>query len=152
MRTTLVIAGKLKQGPERALFDHYARRLKPPPELCEVEEKRNLDPRIRMKSEGEKLLAAVPDGAFAIALDAKGESLSSRQLAERLGALRDQGRRELAFLIGGADGLDRSVVEKADLTLSLGALTWPHKLVPGLLAEQLFRAQSILSGHPYHRE
>jgi len=152
MRAVIVIAGKLKQGPERALFDHYTRRLNPPLELLEVEEKRNLDLPKKMKSEGEKLLAAVPEGAFTIALDEKGKSLSSSQLAGKIAALRDDGRGDLAFLIGGAGGLDPSVREKADLTLSLGALTWPHKLVPGLLAEQLFRVQSILTGHPYHRE
>ena len=85
-------------------------------------------------------------------LDEKGKVLSNREFALKFGAWRDDGIADLAFLVGGADGLDQSIREKAALRLSLGPMTWPHLLVRGMLAEQLYRAQSILIGHPYHRE
>ena len=87
-----------------------------------------------------------------IALDERGKNLTSADLARKLGQWRDEGRADVAFLIGGADGHGPGVKERADLVLSLGAMTWPHMLVRALLAEQLFRAQCILEGHPYHRE
>ena len=86
-----------------------------------------------------------------MALDERGRSLSSAAFADYLGRRRDEGVADLAFVIGGADGLAERVRSRADLVLSLGAPTWPHLLVRGLLAEQLYRAQSILAGHPYHR-
>ena len=98
------------------------------------------------------MLGALPDGARLIALDEHGQLWSSRELADRLAAWRDQGTTTLAFAIGGADGLARAVTERADAVLSLGAMTWPHLLVRGMLLEQLYRAQQILAGHPYHRD
>lgn len=142
----------MKPGPERALFDHYAARLTPPPEMREVEEKRALPPAKLKTREAELLLGAIPDGARVVAMDERGKRMSSVAFAKKLGDWRDEGVRDVAFVIGGADGLDRSVLEKADLTLALGEMTWPHMLVRGLLAEQLYRANAILSGHPYHRE
>lgn len=106
---------------------------------------------MRRAREGEALLAAIPGGARIVALDERGRSESSEALANRLGRWRDDGVRTAGFIIGGADGLDESVRKKADLVLSFGALTWPHMLVRAMLAEQLYRAQSILAGHPYHR-
>lgn len=105
-----------------------------------------------MEREGRLLLDAVPKDAAVAALDEKGRTFSSSALAVRIGEWRDRGVRDLAFLIGGADGLNGEVLKRADLVLSLGPMTWPHMLVRGLLAEQLYRAQCILSGHPYHRE
>lgn len=102
--------------------------------------------------EAELTLAAVPAGALLVALDERGQSWSSRDLAERLAAWRDRGVATLAFAIGGADGLGPSVIERADAVLSLGAMTWPHLLVRSLLLEQLYRAQQISAGHPYHRD
>ena len=101
--------------------------------------------------EGEALLAAVPDGARIVALDERGKSQTSEAFAKRLGIWRDDGVRAVAFLIGGADGLDESLRKRADMVVSFGALTWPHMLVRALLAEQLYRAHTILTGHPYHR-
>jgi 23S rRNA (pseudouridine1915-N3)-methyltransferase len=98
------------------------------------------------------LLAAIPDKAKIIALDERGTSLTSVQLAKKIETWRDEGFADMAFLIGGADGHDPSIRDKADLILNLGTLTWPHMLVRVLIAEQLWRAHSILSGHPYHRE
>lgn len=152
LRTHLVAVGRMKAGPERALFDHYAARLTPPPQLREVEEKRHLPSEKMKPREAELLLDAIPQGARIVALDEHGKSLSSQDFAQKLGVWRDEGVRDVAFVIGGADGLDRAVLDQASLVLSLGKMTWPHMLVRGLVAEQLFRANAILSGHPYHRE
>ncbi len=105
----------------------------------------------RRRLEGEALLAALPAGATVVALDVEGRSLSSEAFARQLARWRDGGVRELAFVIGGADGLDPAVLARADARLSLGPMTWPHLLVRVLLAEQLWRAASLLAGHPYHR-
>lgn len=154
MRILIAAVGRAKAGPERALFDHYQARLQAPFSLAlkEVEEKRALKGAELKKREAELLLATLPKGAIAIAMDERGKSLSSADFAKKIGDWRDEGVRELAFVIGGADGLDESVRKKARLTLSFGAQTWPHMLVRGLLAEQIYRAQCILGGHPYHRE
>jgi 23S rRNA (pseudouridine1915-N3)-methyltransferase len=152
MRLTVAAVGRWKAGPERGLFEHYARRIKFPFELKEVEEKKKRHPAALKKREGELLLAKAPAGAVIVALDEKGKPLSSAALAKKLGAWRDDGIRDVVFMIGGADGLDGTVKKRADLRLSFGAVTWPHLLIRGLLAEQIYRAESILSGHPYHRE
>lgn len=151
MKLHLIACGKIKVGPEKALFEHYAGRLTPSLTVREVEEKKRLEgPELKAR-EADLLLSAVPDGAVVVALDERGRDLSSPELAAKIGNWRDEGRRDLALLIGGADGLDARVRKRADLVLNLGKLTWPHMLVRGLIAEQLFRAQCILSGHPYHR-
>src|SRR4029079_16926727 len=102
--------------------------------------------------EAELILAAVPPAARLVALDERGTPWTSRQFAERLASWRDAGAAALAFAIGGADGLGQAVVDRADAVLSLGPMTWPHLLARSLLLEQLYRAQQILAGHPYHRE
>ncbi len=130
----------------------YAGRLIPPPTLSKAEEKKKLPPAQLQAREAELILAALPPVARLVALDEKGAAWSSRELAERLGTWRDQGAATLAFAIGGAEGLGRAVIERADAVLSLGAMTWPHLLVRGMLLEQLYRAQQILAGHPYHRD
>lgn len=151
MRLTIVAVGKARASPERDLYQHYARRLVWPLTLVEVEEKKKLAPAELKAAEGRKLLAAVPPRATIWALDGRGKALSSEGLAEALKKRQDAGEADLALLIGGADGLDRAVLEQARMSLSLGAMTWPHMLVRGMLAEQLYRAQQILAGHPYHR-
>jgi 23S rRNA (pseudouridine1915-N3)-methyltransferase len=151
VKTVIVAVGRFRAGAERALYDEYARRLRPAPELIEVEEKKKLAPRELVAREAELLLARVPAGAFVVALDGSGRTLSSEALADRLGKLRDAGTPAVCFVIGGADGLGRAVIERADFVLSLGAMTWPHMLVRTMLAEQVYRAESILAGHPYHR-
>src|SRR5439155_25991227 len=98
------------------------------------------------------ILGALPSGARLVALDERGAMSSSRDLADRLAAWRDQGVAELAFAVGGADGLGGAVLDRAEATLSLGPITWPHLLVRGIPLQQLYRAQQILAGHPYHRE
>ena len=97
------------------------------------------------------MLAALPQGARVIALDETGRNLSSARFAEQIGRWRDAGGQDLAIVIGGAEGLAPALRDKADLVLALGTMTWPHLLVRGMIAEQLYRAQTILAGHPYHR-
>ena len=154
MRILILSVGRWKRGPLRALYDEYRARLAWPVELRELEERRSLPP-VKLKArETELLLTALPSDrarTAVVALDAGGRSLSSEAFAARLGRWRDDGRADIVFLIGGADGLAPAALAAADLTLSLGAFTWPHLLVRGMLMEQLYRAQQILAGHPYHR-
>jgi 23S rRNA (pseudouridine1915-N3)-methyltransferase len=142
----LIVAavGRLKAGPLRELQDEYLKRLAAAASLVEVEERRKL-PDLRRR-EAELLLGAVPSGMRVVALDERGRSLTSPDFARRLGDLG-----EAAFLLGGADGLDESVRTRADVVLALGAMTWPHLLARVMLLEQLYRATTILAGHPYHR-
>lgn len=152
MRFLIVAVGRGGKGPEQALLADYAARLRPPIELKEVDERRPLTVEERKRREGEKLLAAVPPGARIVALDERGKALASQELAKTLGAWEDDGAPACAFLIGGADGHDEAVRGRADLVLALGALTWPHLLVRAMIAEQIYRARTILDGHPYHRQ
>lgn len=151
MRITLVAVGRARSDATAALYRDFAERLRWPLRLKEVEDRRPLAVEARKQREGERLIAAVPKDARLVALDQGGQSLDSPAFAALLGRWQDQGLTDLAFVIGGADGLSPPVRERADLTLSLGAMTWPHLLVRVLLAEQLYRAQCILDGHPYHR-
>ena len=151
MRLLIAAVGKMKPGVLRDLYDEYVARLTWPVTLREVEIKKTLGTLERRRQEAELLRAVIPSGAKRLVLDERGASLSSEVFARRLGGWRDDGVAELVFLIGGADGVDQSLRVEADLVLSLGLMTWPHLLVRGMLAEQLYRAQQILAGHPYHR-
>jgi len=153
MRIAIVAVGRLKSGALADAFADYAKRLKSGRvelQLIEVEERRRLAGAELMAREAALLSAAIPRGTRLIALDGRGKPMSSEAFAAQLGRWRDGGD-ALAFVIGGADGLDASLRDQADMILSLGAMTWPHMLARVMLAEQLYRAQSILSGHPYHR-
>lgn len=145
----LVAVGKLKAGPERDLLTRYMGRLRPALTIIEVAQGKG-SPQEQKRREADALLAACPANAFIIALDEGGKVIDSPTLAQHYQRWQETGR-PLCFLIGGAEGLDRAVVQRADALLSLGKLTWPHMLVRVMLAEQLFRAQAILSGHPYHK-
>jgi len=151
MRLTIVAVGRHKAGPLKALQEFYADRIRWPLTIREVEERRKLSAAEIKAREAELILAALPKDAILVALDGRGKTLTSSQFAEQLARWRDADA-SIAFVIGGADGLADSIVDKAKLALSLGALTWPHLLVRGMLLEQLYRAQQILAGHPYHRE
>lgn len=158
MKLRILAVGKAggKAKAEAALVEDYRQRLAWPLSLQEVEEKRPLPAPALKKREGELLLAALAahkgGRQVIVVLDERGKTMSSRDFAGRIAAWRDEGAAEIAFLIGGADGHDPAVREKADLLLSLGAMTWPHQLVRVLLMEQIYRAQQILAGHPYHRD
>ena len=136
----------------KELQDLYAGRIVPAVSVVEVEERRHLPAGVLKAREGELLLGALPARVPLVALDRRGGGWSSRTLADRIVAWRDRGTGELAFAIGGADGLDAAVLDRAEWVLSLGPMTWPHLLVRGMLLEQLYRAQQIIAGHPYHRD
>jgi 23S rRNA (pseudouridine1915-N3)-methyltransferase len=152
IRCTILAIGRQRRGALAELQALYAGRLVPAATIIELEEKRKLPPLQLKAREAELILAAVPAGARLVALDERGMAWSSRDLAERLATWRDQGVSALTFAIGGADGLGQGVLDRADAVVSLGAMTWPHLLVRVMLLEQLYRAQQILAGHPYHRD
>jgi len=131
------------------LYAQYAARLRPPPEVIEIPEARGTPAEIRRR-EGAAILAALPADAYAIALDLAGHAPDSEAFAVLLARIEAEGQRP-CFLIGGAEGLDPAVTARAAMRLSLGPMTWPHFLVRAMLAEQLYRAQAIRAGHPYHR-
>ncbi len=151
----LCAVGRLRSGPERDLiadysqrFDRTGRALSLGPLLeHEVEDKKNAG----MAAEAELLARAVPAGAVLVTLDERGKLLTSPEFAAQLVRWRDGGRQDVAFVIGGADGIDPSLRARADFSISFGQMVWPHMLVRVMLAEQLYRAATILSGGPYHR-
>lgn len=146
----LIAVGKLRAGPERTLFDKYQARLRPKLTVTELAEARGSPGEVKRR-EADAILAALPERALAVVLDLGGDMVDSPGLARRLQHWRESGR-ALAFVIGGAEGLDSAAIERADATVSFGMMTWPHMLVRIMLAEQLYRAQTILQGHPYHRD
>ena len=155
MRLHLCAVGRLRAGPERDLVNDYLLRFDRsgralglgPVQEHEVEDKKN----VGMGAEAELLARAVPSGAVLVTLDERGRLLTSPEFAAQLAKWRDAGRQDLAFVIGGADGIDAGLRARADFSLSFGAMVWPHMLVRVMLAEQLYRAASILAGAPYHR-
>jgi 23S rRNA (pseudouridine1915-N3)-methyltransferase len=151
----IVAAGRLSACPEVALTRDYLNRanglgrtLGLRFKLIEIEAKPPGD----MRREAAEILKATPDGAVSVLLDERGESLGSRALTEKIAGWRDQGRGALAFWIGGADGASQSLKDQADMKLAFGQATWPHRLVRAMLAEQLYRASTILGHSPYHRD
>jgi len=156
MRIFVVAAGRARGTPEDALFAEYAKRLRTAPARIGPLESREIEtkskaPAARKIEEAEKLRAQIPDGTLLVALDPRGKPLSTEDFARQLARWRDDSTGSVAFVIGGADGLDESLVREARFRLSLGSMTWPHMLARAMLAEQLWRAASILAGHPYHR-
>lgn len=155
MRMVIAAVGRLRQGPESALIaDYLDRHAKagralglPPVSLVEVEDKRGGG----MAAEAPLLARAIPEGAALVVLDERGQMLSSPEFAGRIAGFRDAAR-DLAFVIGGADGIDPGLRARADLAISFGRMVWPHMLVRVMLAEQIYRATTILAGGPYHRE
>jgi 23S rRNA (pseudouridine1915-N3)-methyltransferase len=148
-KVSILAIGRLKPGPERALFEHYAARLRPAPAVVEIAEARGSAAEVRRR-EGAALLEALPTGAVLVAMDLGGEMPGSEAFAALLERWAGTGK-PIAFVIGGAEGLDPAVLSRADHRMSLGPMTWPHFLVRGMLAEQLYRAQAIRQNHPYHR-
>ena len=159
MRLALVCVGRLKAGPERELFDRYFKRTSESArgvgisgvDLREIDESRVRRADDRREEEGAAILAAVPAGAFVVALDERGQSPTSEEWAAEIRRARDASRAAFAVVIGGPDGLSPSLRDKAHRVVSFGAMTWPHQLVRVMAGEQLYRAMSILAGHPYHR-
>lgn len=159
MRLSIAAVGRLKDGAERELFQRYAARIAPlgatlglgPLTVIEVGESRQAAPKSRRSKEARALLGKLPKGVRSVVLDESGKAPTSSAFARMLERQRDEGTRDLAFLIGGPDGHGPEVVALAARTMSLGPMTLPHGLVRVILAEQIYRALTILAGHPYHR-
>jgi 23S rRNA (pseudouridine1915-N3)-methyltransferase len=159
VRVTILAVGRLKAGPERDLFERYreraaaaGRRLALSFDLAEIPESRAGSADARKDQEAAAILGKVPRNAVLLALDEHGTPLGSPAFTERLRHWRDGGKADVLVVIGGPDGLGQAVLGRADLRLAFGPMTWPHQLVRIMLAEQLYRMVTILSGHPYHRE
>ena len=153
MHISIIAVGRMQRGPEQTLMADYLNRLPWKNSVTEIDiKKQSANAEERKAREAERLLAAVPDGAALVVLDEGGKALTSRAFAGKLADWQSTGYSHIAFVIGGADGLHASILEKAQLKLAFGALTWPHMLVRVLLAEQIYRAWSINAGHPYHRD
>lgn len=159
MRLVIAAVGRLKDGPERQLFERYRERLAGTGralgwgrlDVIEIPESRAADAEARKSDEAARLLAKLGEAATKVVLDENGRELTSEVFAAFLRDRRAAGAPSVAFLIGGPDGHGAAALSRADLKLSLGKMTLPHMLVRGLIAEQLYRAATILTGHPYHR-
>ncbi len=159
MRVVVAAVGRLKQGPERELAERYRKRAAQAGrsaglsavDVIEIKESRAGDADRRMVEESIAIANLIPERAVTVILDARGESISSAAFAGRLQEWRQQNKPAVVFIIGAADGLAPGLREKASLAIAFGTATWPHQLVRVMLLEQLYRAVTILSSHPYHR-
>jgi 23S rRNA (pseudouridine1915-N3)-methyltransferase len=160
MKLVVAAVGRLKRGPERDLAERYRERVVKIGralglrglDVVEIEESRARRPGDRAAEEAAALARNVPENAVIVVLDEHGQAVSSVDLAGMIGRWRDHGREAAVFIIGGADGLADSIIRRADLRMAFGTATWPHQLVRVMLLEQLYRCETILAGHPYHRE
>lgn len=151
MKFVLLCVGALKASPEKELLSQYQVRLSWPLEIQEIVCRKHGSANQVKDWEGDLLLQALGPGVTAIGLDEGGSSITSVEFAHILKAYQDEGAKSLAFIIGGADGLSEPVKNRCQRLISFGRMTWPHLLARGMLIEQLYRAQQILMGHPYHR-
>ncbi len=159
MRVSVFAVGRMKAGPERELVERYFDRFAkagPPLGLefsgvSEIPESRGQTAELRKAEEAQRIHAALDEGAALILMDERGKALGSETFAERIAFMRDEGKRHVIVATGGPDGHDPALRARADLVLALGAMTWPHQIARILIAEQLYRAATILAGHPYHR-
>ena len=159
MRLVVVSIGRLKQGPERALAERYRERFDDigrklgfrGVETVEIPESRARDAATRIAEEAAAISAATPEKSVLVTLDERGENIDSAAFSRHLGRWRDQSVSSAIFVVGGADGLSPDLRRNAQLAMAFGAATWPHQMVRIMLLEQLYRAATILAGHPYHR-
>jgi 23S rRNA (pseudouridine1915-N3)-methyltransferase len=159
MRVVIAAVGRLKSGPERDLAERYLKRTAQvgrslglaSVDVIEIRESRADDTARRMLEESIAIANVIPERAVTVLLDERGQTMPSAAFAGRLQAWRAEDKPAVVFVIGGADGLAPGLKDKANLTLAFGAATWPHQMVRVMLLEQLYRAVTILSGHPYHR-
>lgn len=153
MQITIAAIGRLKKNtPEDTLIQDYLKKTKWPVTIKEFEEKKTLTVEQLKEAESTLLLSSIPQGGKIIALDERGKTPSSREFAELIGKWVDEGVQSISFLIGGANGHAEKLREKADYKLSFGRMTLPHMLARVVLAEQIYRAKTILDGHPYHKD
>jgi 23S rRNA (pseudouridine1915-N3)-methyltransferase len=159
MRLVIIAVGRLKQGPERELAERYRERFDDIGrrlgfrgfEVLEIAESRARDANARIAEEASAISAAIPEKSVMVALDQRGDNIDSEAFARHLGRWRDDQLANSIFIIGGADGLSPELRRMAKLRLAFGSATWPHQMVRVMLLEQLYRAATILAGHPYHR-
>jgi 23S rRNA (pseudouridine1915-N3)-methyltransferase len=159
MRIVVAAVGRLKQGPERELAERYRKRAADAGrsaglsavDIVEIKESRAGDAARRMLEESIAIANIIPDRAVTVILDERGESMSSSSFAGRLQGWRAEDKPAIVFILGAADGLAPALREKASLAIAFGAATWPHQLIRIMLLEQLYRAVTIIAGHPYHR-
>lgn len=151
MRVTILSIGRERDAAVAALCEEYLKRLRWPTRLILLDERKATGAGTQAEREARLLRASLPPGARMIALDERGNNYDSPAFAKFMGQMESQGAGDVAFLIGGADGLDRAFAQSAHARLALGPMTWPHRLVRVMILEQLYRAQTILDGHPYHR-
>jgi 23S rRNA (pseudouridine1915-N3)-methyltransferase len=159
MRLIVIAVGRMKQGPERELAERYRKRFDEIGrklgfrglDIHEISESRARDASTRIAEEAAAIAASIPENSVLVALDERGDNIDSAGLARQLGRFRDQSIANTVFVIGGADGLSPDLRRKQKLGLAFGTATWPHQLVRVMLLEQLYRAATILAGHPYHR-
>jgi 23S rRNA (pseudouridine1915-N3)-methyltransferase len=152
MKITIISIGKTKADAAGDLIAEYQKRLRGQLHFLELPASKDSNVATRKAREATSILAAIPKGAAVLVLDEGGKNPTSIQLADKIRAWQNRGFSELCAIIGGADGLDKTVLARADYVCAFGAMTWPHRLVRVMISEQLYRAFSILSGHPYHRE
>lgn len=152
MKIKIIVVGHLKSGPEETLLKEYLKRFQWSVEIIEVVAKKGLTQNALKEAEAQLILARLPPGTPLIALDERGQSPTSLEFSQITTSFQNQGISQVAFCIGGADGLHDSVRQRSVKQISFGKMTWPHMLVRVMLVEQLYRAQQILNNHPYHRE
>ena len=160
MKLQILAVGRMKSGPERELYDRYADRIAKSgrsmhlagPELIEIAESRKPNANSRKSEEAQELIARLGEGSRIVMLDERGKDLSSSEFSDFIRDEQEMGTSSLAFIIGGPDGHGDAMANAAALTIRLGKMTWPHQIARILLVEQIYRAITILSGHPYHRE
>lgn len=154
MRVTILSIGKFENSPHKAVYENYLKRIKWKVELKEMDVKNsnNLSAEVKKREEGELLLKALKPGSKLIVCDENGKQFKSRDFAKLLSEFANRGDSDITFVIGGSDGLSEEILKKAALKISFGLATMPHLMVRSVLIEQLYRAESIIAGHPYHRE
>ncbi len=151
LKIEIIAIARMKKGPYADLAEEYRKRIRWPLEIREIDA-RPSSPEQAQTEEEQKILKHLKEGAIKIALDERGETLSSAEFAKSMGGYRDGDVGTLQFIIGGADGLTPRIKSQTQKQISFGRQTWPHLLARIMLLEQIYRAQQILSGHPYHRE
>lgn len=152
MRVSILAIGKNRGGVFKDLYEFYATRIQWEIQLVELEVRKTLDWKKQRLNETKKLLSSAPKGSLIVILDEAGKLITSRALSDWINNQIDIGAKDVSFLIGGSHGLDLSAISSPNLTISLGRVTWPHLMIRGMIAEQLYRAQQIRKNHPYHRE
>lgn len=152
MDFAIIAMGKAGSGAISEQVDTYLSRMPWPCRVIELEDRRASRDGTSKAREADLILKTLPQSAEIVALDEHGKQFTSRKFAKKIAQFQQDGKKQLVFILGGADGLDARVLEKATFKLSLGEMTWPHMLARVMLAEQLYRASTILSGHPYHRD